>query len=322
MVNKEIKLADHLNRMNIRKLEDRIREFINSGRRQALLLKDSTAWNKLCSSLDVVGDTQLAIEAHPNMCETKGDGESYLIVYGVLQAMLLQQDAIKHIGSVLNIKVKLPKQLDDIRVIRNSAVGHPTHQRENRLSKSSFITRMSLSPVSFQLMTVYSGDRDYDFHQISIPSLIKAQGQYLSEVMLGVAKELERQEMEHRKKHKETKLADSFPHTTSYHIGKIIEATSSPDRFLLGDINVNTIEGFLDAFRQELTKRDEWGAYDSIDYHYELIQYPLKRLKDYFNGNDPMNEKDAYIFASFVSGQVDELICIAQELDNQYESSL
>lgn len=35
-----------------------------------------------------------------------------------------------------------------------------------------------------------------------------------------------------------------------------------------------------------------------------------------------MNEKDAYIFASFVSGQVDELICIAQELDNQYESSL
>ena len=308
--------------MDVGKLEDRIREFINSGRRQASLLKDSAAWNKLCSSLDVVGDTQLAIEAHPKLRGSKGDGESYLIVYGVLQAMLLQQDAVKHIGNVLNIMVKLPKQLEDIRVIRNSAAGHPACQKENGLSKSSFNTRMSLSPVSFQLMTVYTGDRDYEFHQISIPSLIETQEQYVCEVMSGVVKELEGQEMEHRKKHKETKLADSFPHTTRYHISKIIEAVSNPDRFPLGGANVKTIEGFLDAFKQELTKRDEWGVYDSLNYHYELIEYPLKRLKEYFNGNDPMNEKEAYIFASFVSAQVDELNGIAQELDNGYESSL
>jgi hypothetical protein len=307
--------------MNAQDLEERIREFINTGRRQSSLLKDSAAWNKLCSSLDIVGDTQLAIEAHPKLCRVKGDGESYLIVYGVLQAMLLQQDAIKHIGNALNIKVKLPKQLEDIRVIRNSAAGHPAHQKENGLSKSSFITRMSLSPASFQLTTVYSGDKDYEFHQISIPSLIETQEQYVYEVMLGVVKELERQEMEHRKKHQETKLADSFPQTTRYHISKIIEATSSSDRYPLGGANIKMIEGFLDAFKQELTKREEWGVYDSINYHFELIEYPLGRLKGYFNGNDPMNEKDAYIFASFVSAQVDELKTIAQELDNEYESS-
>src|SRR5690606_38541619 len=101
--------------MNVQDLEERIRVFINSGRRQASLLKDSAAWNKLCSSLDIVGDTQLAIEAHPKLRSVKGDGESYLIVYGVLQAMLLQQDAIRHIGNALNIKVELPKQLGDIR---------------------------------------------------------------------------------------------------------------------------------------------------------------------------------------------------------------
>ncbi|MCG8093235.1 MAG: hypothetical protein JAZ17_06335 [Candidatus Thiodiazotropha endolucinida] len=308
--------------MDVAKLEDKIRYFINSGRKQASLLKDSAAWNKLCSSLDVVGDTQLAIEAHQNFHETKGDGESYLIVYGVLQAMLLQQDAVKHIGNALNIKVKLPRQLEDIRIIRNSAAGHPAYQKENGLAKSSFITRISLSPVSFQLMTVYSGDRDYEFNQISIPSLIETQEQYVCEVMSGVVKELERQEMEHRKKHKETKLADSFPHTTRYHISKIIEATSSPDRFPLGDANVKTIEGFLDEFKQELEKRDEWGVYDSINYHYELIEYPIKRLKEYFNYNDPMNEKDAYIFASFISEQMDELSGIAQELDEKYESSV
>ena len=306
--------------MSVHELEDRIREFINSGRRQASLLKDSVAWNKLCSSLDIIGDTQLAIEAHPKMGSVKGDGESYLIVYGVLQAMLLQQDATKHIGSALNIKIRLPKKLKDIRIIRNSAAGHPAHQKENGLSKSSFITRMSISPMSFQLMTVYSGDKEYEFHQISIPSLIKTQEEYISSVLSGVVKELERQEVEHREKHKETKLADAFPHTTRYHISKIFESTSSPDMFPLGDANVRMIEGFLEKFKQKLTDREEWGVYDSINYHYELIEYPLARLKEYFNRNDPMNEKDAYIFASFVSEQVEELKDIAQELDNKYES--
>ena len=252
----------------------------------------------------------------------EGDGESYLIVYGVLQAMLLQQDAIKYIGDALDIKVKLPKQLEDIRVIRNSAAGHPAHQKENGLSKSSFITRMFLSPVNFQLMTVYSGDKDYESRLISVPSLIRTQEQYVCEVMLGIVEELERKEMEHRKKHKEIKLADSFPRTTSYHINKIIEATLRPDGFPLGAASIGVIEGFLDAFKKELTKRDEWGIHDSINHHFGLIEYPLNRLKKYFNGNDPMNEKDAYIFASFVSAQVDKLSDMAQELDSEYESSL
>jgi len=78
----------------------------------------------------------------------------------------------------------------------------------------------------------------------------------------------------------------------------------------------------MDAFKQELTKRDEWGVYDSINYHFELLEYPLSRLKEYFNGNDPMDEKDAYIFASFVSTQIGELNDIAHELDNEYESTL
>lgn len=90
--------------MTVTNLEDRIREFINNGRKQSALLKDLTIWNKLCSSLDVIGDTQLAIQAHSQLKNIKGDGASYLIIYGTLQAMLLQQDALKHISDALNIK--------------------------------------------------------------------------------------------------------------------------------------------------------------------------------------------------------------------------
>ncbi len=138
--------------MSIQSIEDRIREFINSGRRQYILLQSPRTWNRLCSSLDLIGDTQLAIDSYPKFNSEQEEGAIYLIIYGILQTFLLQQNAAKDIAAALNIKVKLPKKLNDIRVIRNSASGHPTRQKENGFSKSCFITRMSISPsVSFQI---------------------------------------------------------------------------------------------------------------------------------------------------------------------------
>ena len=306
--------------MSIQNLEDRIREFINSGRRQSVLLKNPATWNKLCSSLDLIGDTQLAIDSHPQFHDVQDDGAIYLIVYGILQTLLLQQNAAKHIGDSLDIKVKLPKDLEDIRVIRNSAAGHPTHQKEKGLSKSCFITRVSISPTDFQLMTAYSGDKEYEFHNVSIPALIETQKQYLSEILAKVVAELERQEMEHRQKHKANKIADIFPPTISYHFSKIFEATYREDLFPLGIANIKIISACIERFKNELSIRGEWGVYDSINYHYELIEYPLKRLTAYFEGNDDMNEKDAYIFASFLSDQIKSLEEIGKELDEQYES--
>jgi len=49
---------------SISELEQDIRKFINSPRKQFHLLKDAEAWNRLCSSLDVIGDTELAIDAY------------------------------------------------------------------------------------------------------------------------------------------------------------------------------------------------------------------------------------------------------------------
>lgn len=77
----------------------------------------------------------------------------------------------------------------------------------------------------------------------------------------------------------------------------------------------------LESFKDELSDRDEWGVYESIDYYYELIDYPLKRLKSYFNGDDSINEKDAYIYASFLSNQLKSIQEIAKELDEEYESA-
>ena len=132
--------------MDITEQEQRIRSLVNSPRKQSTILSKSADWNRLFSSLDVIGDTELAITAYPSLCDSQGDGKSYIIVYGILQTLLVQQDAVKHICGALGIKCKLPRELENIREIRSSSIGHPAQQNENRIAKSNFIQRHSLSP--------------------------------------------------------------------------------------------------------------------------------------------------------------------------------
>ena len=80
--------------MSISILEQELREFINHPRRQAGLLSDVASWNIICSALDVVGDTELALDAYLNLQQLSTDGEKYLMVHGVLQVMEVQQDAV------------------------------------------------------------------------------------------------------------------------------------------------------------------------------------------------------------------------------------
>jgi len=305
---------------SIQNHEARIREFINGTRKQSFLLKCFASWNKLCSSLDLIGDTQLAIDSYPTFKNLNEHGECYLIVYGILQTLLLQQDAASHIADSLSIKVKRPKALENIRKIRNNAAGHPSHQKENGQARSCFITRMSVKATSFRLMTVYSGDKEYKTEHIEIPALIETQQKYLCEVLGKVVSELERQEMEHREKHKNTKLANSFHPSISYHFGKLFEAINNEDVHALGAISLKMITDCLNSFKDELSLRGEWGIYDSVNYHYELIEYPVNRLESYFDNTNDVNEKDAYIYVSFLSEQVNSLNEIANELDDKYRS--
>lgn len=306
--------------MKITDLEQRIRDFINSARRQSALLENAADWNKLCSSLDLIGDTQLAIQSYPLLCKCEGEGTSYLIVYGILQTLLLQQDAAKHIAASLNIKVKLPKELDNIRIVRNSAAGHPGFQKENGQSKSCFISRSSLSPLAFDLMTVYSEGNAYKIDHVDIPNLLKTQESYLEEILSKVVIELETQEVDHRKMHNAIKLADCFPRTIRYLFGKLFEATSGEDKHALGTMHLEFIQNCLDDFRDKLDARGEWGVSDSIDYHYEQLSYPMIELKQYFKSkaDSKLNDKDAYIFVSFLVERLDTLKKIAVEIDEEY----
>ena len=109
-----------------------MREILNSSicyKQYTWTDKETGSWNKLWCAFDNIEDTQSAI----NEFEITTN-PSKLFFYGVLQALVVQQDALRH----LEESIKLPKfkfedydKLKEIRDIRNETIGHPTDLRKD-----------------------------------------------------------------------------------------------------------------------------------------------------------------------------------------------
>jgi hypothetical protein len=80
------------------------------------------------------------------------------VVYGVLQVLYVQQDATRTIATCSGLSLEFPKELADIREVRNDSLGHPT-------GRGAFISRSTLSPDGFQfLVPSRKGFRETDVY--------------------------------------------------------------------------------------------------------------------------------------------------------------
>ena len=142
----------------VRDLESKIRDRINSRRRQHQLLSRSADWNRLCSALDVVGDTEMGLDSYLAHEPVSDIGVRYLHVYGALQLLQTQQAAAAEICAALQLKPVASPKVPLVRELRSSSIGHPTRQKEDNRSKSNFIVRATLSQFGFTLFTVTAGE--------------------------------------------------------------------------------------------------------------------------------------------------------------------
>jgi len=304
-----------------------IRDLINTSIMRSLFSKNLALWNQLCSCLDVIGDSKLAIDAYLNRGFGESVGGHYLAVYGLLQALYIQQDAIRYLCESLGMPNPLDNnpRLVEIRNIRNDTIGHPTkrNRKEGQPTSCHFISQPTLKPDGFQLMSLFS-NRTSKFADISILDLITDQKTCLSEILTSVIDELKHKERAHKEKFRMEKLVSVFPGTLSYAFGKVF------DRIIEGKypsplalVNFQQIKQTLQNFREAIVKRGI--TYDSINSVYGLLEYPLAELEVFFQNAQKgkelnINEKTAFIFAFFVKKQVDELISMAKEIDEDYSS--
>lgn len=302
-----------------------IRDLINKPRKQHLLLKNHSLWNQLCSSLDVVQDTDIAMEAYLQNAFPQDEGEKYIRVYGILQVLVVQQDAVKHLIACLGLPASVLdslKDIKDIREVRIESIGHPTEKRAKGGHSYHFISRVTMHKEGFQLMSCRP-NKPYEFKDINIPGLISKQRQAISGILNEVLDELKRQEIKHKEKFKDESLADTLGKNQRYFVSKVWESIHS-DQYpaSLGLMHIELIQKSLKSFKEALEKRDLWGAYDSIKHIYEELQYPISEVEKYFRGEDvaasARNRAEVNFF--FIDKKLEELEQIANEIEEDYKT--
>ena len=300
-----------------------IRDLINKPHKQNELLGNDTLWLMLCSCMDTIQDTEVALESYlTEDIDNSYKGKNYLNTYGALQALFVQQDAVENLHTALGIPYIEDSSLEQIREIRNDAAGHPTNRRNKK--SFNFVHFGSGYTHGFHLMTVYpnktgNGQLNSKHADINLADLITTQRRAFMEILDNVIETLKAEEVAHKNKFSGKKLVSVFSGTT-YPFSKIWDAILRPnsDHAYLVDHYVKEISECIEAFKDGLKERGEPD--DHISDRYEKLEYALQHIKAFFDGesNTHTQREDVHIFVSFVDQQLKVLKEIAEELDKEY----
>lgn len=320
----------------VQDLRREIRDFIQHPRRLSPLLHDKPNWNMLVSSFDTLSDTQYAIETYEAMPAVGDTGMLYLVIYGILQALYVQQDTVESMVRAFEpnaqprYRIEDEPEADEIRKIRNRAIGHPTVEGNVKSRKtpgvqmSHRVVQHSMHKAGFTLMTGFA-DGSYTFTDVSIPELIHKNRSMVERVLRRIKDKLEAADMEHQKQFKGEKLADIFPQTLDYYFEKILAGIDSPasDDGKWANHHLQRVAEVVQGFRAALGRRGELNRTSNYEYYLAEVEYPIVELQQYYAGTGSLKDpRAARIFAYFARDKVCKLEKMAIELDEEYEQHL
>ncbi len=302
----------------INRLSDSVRDHINTHRYQSALLEDSKTWNQICSSLDVIDDSVCAVGSYKSEEFPEDTGLKYIYTYGILQALFLMQDALRHLSEAFNIPYESTRVLRDIREIRNASIGHPTKQGRKKKAYYNYISRISMGKSGFDLIRS-SGDREHSFTYVDIASACSNQLQGIVDAYSKIAERLEEIDQMHKEKFSDNLLTDVFHSAMSYLFEKIsqgIHAQSYGDRDF-GHVQIGALKATYKKFKAALVEREELNEFTE----FELNEYfhAIDRLDQYLSkGDTSMEEVDARIYLSYLRHEHARFVQIAKEIDEEY----
>lgn len=300
-----------------------IRDMVNTPEQFYILKNNKSLKSQLNSSLDTIEDTDLAMESFIKIKVKKDYGILYVLTYGILQALILQQDAVKHMCEALGIKYDDTKYpyLRKIREIRNDSVGHPT---KRNIGTFHFIARNTMSDHGFQLESIdNNGIPKYE--KIDIYELISKQKGIINMILKNAIKELIVKENEMKKKYRDEKLISVF-NNVERRFKEIYESLNDRDmaEWALGSLN--SVKETLQNLQDLLQKRNlDIDAYQSLKFYYDEVQYALSKVEKFFLGlierrKSFLNKRDALIYTDYSESKIKEVIKIVQEIDDYYAS--
>jgi hypothetical protein len=317
------KMHDWMEMENIVDITGFIRDYGHEARHLQTLISDLVNWNQIWSAADVIDDNELAIAAYEQAEFDPGSGEAYLFVYGILQVLFVQQDAVLHLCEALHplMKIELTDRLKEIRELRTFSIGHPTKVKRHKQLLSTRISRGSLNKNGFDLFSFSLQDRPQINH-VDIRALIRDQRQEVLTMLKPLVQELKARDEQHKAQFRGQKLVDDF-NQVLYAIEKIYETLRKEPSGIMGAWGVEHLQTSLKKFEESLRARGmSIETYDVVKYTYQEISHPLAQLKLFLDGDasEIASTASALVFVGFLAERFTQLNKLASEIDADYGS--
>lgn len=286
--------------------------------KQNQLLTDYQNYNKCYSSIYLLEDIAESFDFY----KIKDDkncslGEKYILIYGIFEALYLQQDALKTLFLALNIqdfdlKNDFP-EINYIRNIRNDIAGHPT----NRGTHSTYLSRPDLSLKKIK----YEESKKHNLIDVDVISCIEKQEKFIVEQLQNLLNLLQQEKKDHIEQFKSDKMQDCFKMLCYANEKVYVE-----NKFYTkeDDLGFKLVEEILSSFIKKVDER--FVSWKNTHFSYEIEQ--VQKIYEYLLSKDNLlNEVDKE--SEFLKHQLLEnlfthlksLYEIAKEIDEKYENN-
>jgi len=275
-------------------------------------------YNQTFTAIDLIEDTQIAIEEFESSELSGKQGRSTLLIYGFLQSLFLQQDGLYHLYKcVVDEKIKQTDFFDlfsfdkDIREVRNDIAGHPTN-REN--SEFYFIAKGTISKDRF----TYAGyTPSFRIVEVDLKTFIIKQSEFTINVLQKVRENISKKIEMKKSEHKDKSLKEMIVGVNS-NIQLIYRGIRDEKRNFQGEWGISGLKSDIDEIREELNKRYNQNLPSGISESFRLIDYIINRFNQWWNEKKLLGNDDAEIFLDSLDNRLNELKEMLIEIDEKF----
>jgi len=295
-----------------------------------------STYAKLCTCMDIICDAQNGIEAFEVDSHRDNFGPNYLMVYGLFQAFVIQQDAVTHLCEALKemtghgfiYTYKSDDELGKVRKLRNEIVGHPTLCRSETKGTASYhsISRFKMTSDGISILSEHMQNNLREFREISIVEKVEKQKIGITTILKSALCELQDWHEAYKAKFCDVKLVSLFSPNYDTLFSKIHASINSEMPHSVGIENICLLMQAKDDLDAKLQERNlSFEAYPGIENAYRELQDPIEVLQYFFGLDadqvDDIFKERAHIMADFVKSEFVELHTIAGEVDKDFEEA-
>lgn len=275
-------------------------------------------YNQAFTSIDLIEDSQIAIEEFGRTQSLGKEGRSTLLIYGLLQSLFLQQDGLYHLYKcVVDNKKKQTDFFDafsfdkNIREVRNDIAGHPTNRKSTEFY---FIAKGQVSKDRFTYAGYTPAFRKVE---VDLKTFISKQSEFTINVLQAILDEILKKIEMKKGEHKNKSLKEMIV-GADRNIQLIYRGIRDEERNFQGEWGISGVKTALDEIRVELNTRYNENLPSGLAEAFRLTDYIIHRFNEWWTENNLLGNDDAEIFLDSLGKQLDELKEMLIGIDEEF----